>query len=204
MRNEVIKLTDEAIYPELIKLLDNSGPLWADLRLWNKDAEKILFFGGFWTRIFPPYKSDYTITDTEFLQKYGNTEPEPAPAWTFKTDDELTYFIATFLASKHQNMSEYIASIRKPAFELICEDGVVTDREQKVWWVSPLFVFNKGKASDMKDWGYRCWISEQAALNHRLHNTPAIKLSDMMFDNDIYWMSKDKAEKLVNERNNAK
>ena len=126
-----------------------------------------------------------------------NTEPEAAPAWSFKTDEELKNFVATFLATKG-DFEQFLSSLRNPAFELICQDGVVTDPEQIVYWNAS--GLGKSKARDVKEWGYRCWISEAAALNHRRHNTPAIKLSDMTLVNDTYFISKDVAENLVNER----
>jgi len=59
----------------------------------------------------------YTIISaSEFIAM--NTEPEAAPAWSFKTDEELKNFVATFLATKG-DFEKFLSSLRKPAFELI-------------------------------------------------------------------------------------
>jgi len=101
---------------------------------------------------------------------------------------------------RDEEIDSFLSSLRKPAFELICQDGVVTDPEQIVYWNAS--GLGKSKARDVKEWGYRCWISESAALEHRRHNTPAIKLSDMEKRDiiGIYYISVDAAHNLVNER----
>lgn len=195
MRHEVVKLTDGAIYPELIKLLFENGDVWGDMLTEYKHNFKILFQNGGWTRAYPQYKADYTISDVDFLQKYGeNTEPEAAPAWSFKTDDDLADLIGRYEREKYaMSIFDFLSSIRKPAFELICQDGVVTDPEQIVWTLT----ITK-KAKDVKD--EPSFITHAAAINHRLHNTPAIKLSDMKDEPNYYWIAKEDAHNLVNER----
>ena len=126
----------------------------------------------------------------------SNTEPEPAPAWSFKTDEELKNFVATFLATKG-DFEQFLSSLRNPAFELICQDGVVTDPDQMVYAEkgSPIAAKNCSKK-------LMWFTTESAALNHRRHNTPAIKLSDMVYDaeSDSYCIGLNAAHNLVNER----
>jgi len=161
------------------------------------------------------YREDFGFGTTDFWKSEGcsiipasdfiamNTSLEASPTWTFKTDDNLKSFVAGFLSGNFANFEEYVEMIRKPAFELVTADNVrVTDPEQIVYWVSSSV--SKGKASDMKQWGCLCWASESAALNHRRHNTPAIKLSDMTLFAETYILSKEEAENLVNERINGK
>ena len=141
-----------------------------------------------------------TIADVDFLQKYReNTEPESAPAWSFKTDEELKNFVATFLATKG-DFDLFLSSLRKPAFELICQDGVVTDPEQRVYYVEGMDICGNLAQFAPKD--LTCFSTESAALNHRRHNTPAIKLSDMVYDaeSDSYCIGLNAAHNLVNER----
>ena len=160
-------------------------------------ADNQLYYGriDFW-------KSEgYTIISAaQFIAM--NTEPEAAPAWSFKTDEELKNFVATFLATKG-DFEQFLSSLRKPAFELICQDGVVTDPEQIVW-----FFYNDKQhihdtdAKSAMEKGRQCFISKSAAIDHRLNNTPAIKLSDMVYDaeSDSYCIGLNAAHNLVNER----
>jgi len=100
-------------------------------------------------------------------------------------------------------IDKFLASIRTPAFSLQCQDGVVTDPEQMVWFCFKKHVYSvtaKG-AKNVSD-GTVYFSTEQAALNHRRHNTPAIKLSDMVYDaeSDSYCIGLNAAHNLVNER----
>lgn len=209
MRHEVIKLTNEAIYPELIKLLSGNGDVWGDMLAEYKDAFKILFQNGSWTRAYPQYKADYTICDVDFLQKYGEkAAPEAAPAWTFKTDEELAEMMIAYhdqIPSKRKNALDFLTSLRKPAFELVCQDGVVNDPEQRVWSIrmnGELEPFTARDAAYIGGNGY--FTTETAALDYRLNNTPAIKLSDMTHEEEggFYVIDEEKAHNLVNERIN--
>jgi len=109
---------------------------------------------------------------------------------------------------RDEEIDSFLSSLRKPAFELITADNVkVTDPEQVVWYVKDIVDdlepkwINWGFAHKLKDECiYPMFTTEAAALNHRRHNTPAIKLSDMTLVNDTYFISKDVAENLVNER----
>ena len=103
----------------------------------------------------------------------SNTEPEPAPAWSFKTDEELKNFVATFLATKG-DFEQFLSSLRRPAFELICQDGVVTDPEQRVYYVEGMDICGNLAQFAPKD--LTCFTTESAALEHRRHNTPAFEL----------------------------
>lgn len=210
MRHEVIKLTDGAIYPELIKLLSGNGDVWGDMLAEYKHKFKILFQNGRWTRAYPQYKADYTITDVDFIQKYGeNTAPEPAPAWTFKTDEELAEMMIAYhdqIPSKRKSALDFLTSIRKPAFELVCQDGVVTDPAATVWYLNDSFqiedtVARWGKVNELV-----CFGSKSAIIDYRHNNTPAIKLSDLIYDaeSDSYYIGLNAAHKLINERINGK
>jgi len=174
MRHEVIKLTDEGLYSRVLDLIKSNGDVWDGMLTWNKYADKILFQNGRWTRAYPKYKIDYTITDVDFLQKYGeNTEPESdskivgadmiCPITKKHCDDECCTIgsecnmsgdeisntepeadkerklLEGFLnwsgkKIRDEEIDSFLSSLRKPAFELICQDGVVTDPEQIVYW----------------------------------------------------------------------
>jgi len=104
---------------------------------------------------------------------------------------------------RDEEIDSFLTSLRKPAFELICQDGVVTDPEQMVWFCFKKHVYSvtaKG-AKNVSD-GTVYFSTEQAALEHRRHNTPAIKLSDMVYDaeSDSYCIGLNAAHNLVNER----
>ena len=114
---------------------------------------------------------------------------------SFKTDEELKNFVATFLATKG-DFEQFLSSLRKPAIELIKADNVkVTNPEQMVWMISSCLKQIAAKHGT----NIQCFATEQAAIAHRLHNTPAIKLSDMTLT-DGYWISTTDAHNLVNER----
>lgn len=223
MRHEVIKLTDKAIYPELIKLLSGNGDVWGDMLAEYKHKFKILFQNGRWTRAYPQYKADYTITDVEFIQKYGeNTEPEAAPAWSFKTDEELAMFYIDFVRFTEKStipiekfaeqpdltpmknaLSRFFTSKR---FHFQCEDGIVTNPEATVYFINGGVAVINMFAKDASTMPHCApyFSTHAAALNHRRHNTPAIKLSDMTLFAETYILSKEEAENLVNERINGK
>jgi hypothetical protein len=186
----------------VLDLVKSNGDIWDGLLKWDRRADKILFYGGFWTRTFPVHKVGYTISDTEFIQKYGNTDqPDTEPAWTFKTDEELKNFLAKFMCSKYATLDAYLTSIRTPAFELVTADNVtVTDRDQVLWVINgDQIVQYDAYFVGVKE----CFSTKDAAVAHRLHTTPAIKLSDMTFENDYYWISGNVAHNLVNERING-
>lgn len=70
MRHEVIKLTDAAIYPELIKLLESKGePIYHSTKTPNPKRFAIGFDSQMWVSC--EGFNGITITDVDFLQKYG-------------------------------------------------------------------------------------------------------------------------------------
>jgi len=203
MRKEVIKLTDEGLYPKVLDLIKSNGDIWDGLLAWNKNANKIFFQNDHWSRAYPEYKLDYTIADVDFLQKYGNTDQPDKERELLEAFTE--YGRQNNCSIYDETIDSFLASIRTPAFSLQCQDGVVTDPEQMVYWYAS--GLGKSKARDVKEWGYQCWISPDAALTHRLYNTPAIKLSDLKINlgsrGEYYWILKEDAHNLVNERINA-
>jgi hypothetical protein len=79
----------------------------------------------------------------------------------------------------------------------------VTDPEAFVWVTNSGEQPREVQAEKALKMGFTCFTTEQAALTHRHQNTPAIKLSDMTFENDYYWISGNVAHNLVNERING-
>ena len=167
-------------------------------------------WGSFWGWEYPNWteRNGYTIISAaQFIAM--NTEPEAAPAWSFKTDEELAEMMIAYhdqIPSKRKSALDFLSSLRKPAFELITADNVkVTDPEQ------PIFCYYQGHDGNWKvneqpaaaATRTEGWFStEQAAVEHRLHNTPAIKLSDMTYDaeSESYCIGLNAAHNLVNER----
>lgn len=228
MRHEVIKLAYEAIYPELIKLLESKGEPFYSKKKPDFHFPFLAFDNDKWqlTLNYTP-----TITDFDFLQKYGNTdqpdkEPKRGDLVEVRDGDTQDWRKAIFLAEVPQIVHPIICVMKSmedefrngkeinvvrwkfmrpiPAFSLTCQDGVVHDEFANVWYL----VENEIAKTDAR-WakanGYDCFTSEQSALTHRHQNTPAIKLSDMEFVNgNGYWIAKEKAENLVNERINGK
>jgi len=102
---------------------------------------------------------------------------------------------------RDEEIDSFLSSLRKPAFELICQDGVVTDPEQRVFFIDKRNIANclakNGKAK-----GYTCYNTVTAAKEWLFHSTPAIKLSDMVYDaeSDSYCIGLNAAHNLVNER----
>jgi hypothetical protein len=91
MQNEVIKLTDKDRYPELIGLLESKGEkIYEESKKWDPcyySLKRVSEDDTEWSHTNYPTA---TITDIEFLAKYGN---EKQPAWVFKSDEEITAFI---------------------------------------------------------------------------------------------------------------
>jgi hypothetical protein len=150
----------------------------------------------------------YTIIPASLFIALNTDQPDKEPAWTFKTDEELKKFISAFASSKSLTISEYIRSIRTPAFSLQCRDGVVTDPDAFVWVINYGEQPREVQSEKALKMGFTCFTTEQAALTHRLHNTEAIKLSDMEINlgarGEYYWILKEDAENLVNERIDGK
>lgn len=199
MRHEVIEITDRgANYPELIKLLRKKKEPLHLPDDWNVTIASIRFFHtGQWKE---NHVANDTITDIAFIQKYGeNAEPEPD-----KERELLEKFCEVYWAkaSAAGIIDNFLSSLRKPAFELVTADNVrVTDSEQWVYHLNPEMGHGITTAKTAKKKGYKCWASEQAALDYRLQNTPAIKLSDMFDDRcGYYQIAVEKAHNLVNER----
>ena len=140
------------------------------------------------------WKSEgYTIiTAADFIAM--NTEPEAAPAWSFKTDEELKNFVATFLATKG-DFEQFLSSLRKPAFELITTDNVkVTDKNQGVWIINGEQIVQY----DAFFVGTRqCFSTRDAAISH-IRNTAKVLCLDDWGPHNL--LRKDVAEHLVNER----
>jgi len=148
------------------------------------------------------WKSEgYTIISaSEFIAM--NTEPEA------DKERELLEAFRDYLKTRGiwswtVEIDNFLSSLRKPAFELITADGVVTDPEQIVW-----FFYNDKQhihdtdAKSAMEKGRQCFTTKQAAVEHRLQNTPAIKLSDMTYDaeSESYCIGLNAAHNLVNER----
>lgn len=149
------------------------------------------------------WKSEgYTIiTAAEFIAM--NTEPEA------DKERELLEAFRDYLKTRGiwswtVEIDNFLSSLRKPAFELITADGVVTDPEQRVYYVEGMDICGNLAQFAQKD--LTCFTTESAAVEHRLHNTAAIKLSDMIYDasTGYYVIHKEGAHNLVNERINGK
>lgn len=200
MKNEVIKLTNERLWKQILALLKKMGePITRLSGIYDGSLTRLYFCraSGVWRRIdgsqFPT-----TLTDVDFLQKYGeNTEPEAD-----KERELLEAFCAKYGIDRRGSLvSDFLSSLRKPAFELITADNVkVTDPEQMVWMISSCLKQIAAKHGT----NIQCFATESAAIEYRLHNTPAIKLSDMKDEPNYYWIAKEDAHNLVNERINGK
>ena len=208
MRHEVIKLTAEAIYPRLINLLEGNGELIHEESIEFDPMYKHLKFDGEdWTQ-YNGKSTLATITDVQFLQKYGNTDqPDKDFAWKFKTDEELAMFLSEYETARYEMpIVHFIKSKRKPAFELVTADNVKITNEYQSIFLMGVDCIDEYEAGQCvrKNYDRPFFSTREAALTHRHQNTPAIKLSDMApLDDDCYIIKKDKADKLVNERING-
>ena len=152
-------------------------------------------------------QSRMVLSASEFIAM--NTEPEAALAWSFKTDEELAEMIAKWESrlckteGAFEEALDFLSSLRKPAFELVTADNVkVTDPGLDVWFIERIGVVKTEAELAKNDVRDRLYFStREAALNHRLQNTPAIKLSDMRLTHGLFYqIDKNVAESLVNER----
>jgi hypothetical protein len=196
MRHEVIKLTDEGLCEKLANFINKEGfnvnPAYLRLLIGiNIHFDQI---SGWET-----CSHEASITDTDFLQKYGNTDqPDKERELLEKYESFRDPFVPRI-----SNIDKFLTSIRTPAFSLQCCDEVVTDPEQIVWYVSNGVFGVLAKDAHLNDDQY--FSARESAESHRLHNTPAIKLNDMEIGKQgCYWIEKDKAHNLVNERINNK
>jgi hypothetical protein len=91
-------------------------------------------------------------------------EPEQKPAWVFQTDDELCHFLIEYDDSGI-SPTAFLASKRKPPFELKCADGkIITDSTATVWYIVE-GVIREWRASDC-DEGAQVFSTESAAKLH--------------------------------------
>jgi len=145
----------------------------------------------------------YTILPASDFIALNTDQPDKEPAWIFKTDEELAEMMIAYhdqVPSKRKSALDFLTSIRTPAFSFVTSDNVtVTNPKQTVWREIGAGLADAKWALENPTFG-PYFTTEQAALTHRHQSTPAIKLSDMTLENDYYWIWKEDAHNLVNER----
>jgi len=136
----------------------------------------------------------------EFIENVG-IPVEDKPAWKFQTEEDMEMFLHEFSVDR-RDVKEFLEFMRNPAFELITADGAkITDPEQDVYWCSPNSVASQ-PAGKVKEWGYTCFSTEQAALSQLKKMARVICLDDLgiRIEAEEYFIPVYVASKLVNQR----